>query len=135
MVIDIKKINTLDFNTDVAVGVGLPIGTTNKFYLNYETSEQVKDNLRNLLLTIKGERVFNPRFGCNLYNKLFDPNTTQLTDSIESDIKQSVSEFMPFINLQSIEINSDNNTVIIKVPYSVPDFKFQDILIVSVDRG
>ena len=42
---------------------------------------------------------------------------------------------MPFINLQSIEINSDNNIVIIKVPYSVPDFKFQDILIVSVDRG
>ena len=46
---NVRKIGRLDFEPDVAIGVGLPFGTNNIFNLNYETKEQVKDNLRNLV--------------------------------------------------------------------------------------
>ena len=47
------------------IGIKTPIrlkkGTL--FDMSYEVSDQIADNLRNLLLTNKGERLGNPAFG------------------------------------------------------------------------
>jgi len=131
----IRKINRLDFEPDVAIGIGLPFGTNNNFNLNYETKEQVKDNLRNLLLTIKGERVFNPRFGSDLYKKIFEPNTPALVNSIQTSIKTSIAEFMSYITLVDVSVIENGNSLSIHVSYSVPDFRFDDILLIDVNRG
>jgi len=79
--------------------------------LNYETKEQIKDNLRNLILTIKGERVFNPRFGCDVYKLVFDPNTIDLRQSISTTIENAVEEFLPYITIEEIVVNDDNFNV------------------------
>ncbi len=140
MVRDVKRIPRLDFEPDVAIGVGLPFGTNNNFNLNYETKEQIKDNLRNLILTIKGERVFNPRFGCDVYKLVFDPNTIDLRQSISTTIETAVEEFLPYITIEEIVVNDDNfnvdnNILKIVIAYSVPQFKFEDYLQLEIDRG
>ena len=60
----VPKIYPNDINPNTVIGVGFPlhVGMWNK---NYNTSAQVKDNLRNLILTMKGERVMQPEFGCD----------------------------------------------------------------------
>ena len=132
---NVRKIGRLDFEPDVAIGVGLPFGISNVFNLNYETKEQVKDNLRNLVLTIKGERVFNPRFGCDVYKLIFDPNTAQLELSIRNTLTDAINEFLPYINLIDVVTERNDTTLTIKIAYSIPDFRVEDVLTVSVDTA
>ena len=62
---------------DYAIGLSLPIQISNvAFKQNYTEIEQLKTNIKNLLLTKRGERLMNPLFGTgvsagNILNPLF----------------------------------------------------------------
>ena len=58
-----------DLNPDVKIGLSLPMDHTDGsgFFPGTETAlSQTGSNIRNLLLTNKGERVGQPDFGCEL---------------------------------------------------------------------
>ena len=61
-----KKVvkDTKEFN-NFAYGITLPVqrGNTGYFSQAFNSFEQAKSNLKNLLLTRKGERIFQPNFG------------------------------------------------------------------------
>ena len=68
--------NTFVIDTqDKSVGVALPFKSANNGYfaVNYTTKEQIKTNLRNLILTEPGERLSNPKFGTPLRKFIFEP--------------------------------------------------------------
>ena len=56
------------------------------FALSYTTLQQTKSNMRNLVLTNKGERVMHPEFGCDIYKLLFNNITPSIIDQIKSNI-------------------------------------------------
>ena len=64
-------IDTEEFN-DYAVGLSLPLknGDGGFFEQNLTTFDQARSNLKNLLLTKKGERVLQPNFGSGLQDLL-----------------------------------------------------------------
>ena len=84
------RYNPLDFEPDVAVGVLLPFNgdapgrTFNQNYASgsvsgasvfaqsYSTEDQAISNLKNLLLTRKGERFMQPDFGTRIFDSLFE---------------------------------------------------------------
>ena len=66
------RINPLDLKKNTAIGVMLPLGGTPIFKSSYTTEEQTLSNLKNLLLTRKGERPFQPEFGTEIYSLLFE---------------------------------------------------------------
>lgn len=116
------RINPLDLQKNIAIGVSLPFkGPSGPFNKTYSTREQIKSNLINLLLTNKGERVFNPDFGTNLKKTLFEGITDDTTDLIKNLIITNVNIFIPSININNITINShkDNNTINIVLNYSI----------------
>ena len=57
-----------DLNPDVFIGISLPLdyGSQGFFNKTRTTLQQTRSNIRNLLLTIKGERLGNPTFGSDL---------------------------------------------------------------------
>ena len=65
------KIHPLDLKKNVAIGVMLPLGGAPIFKSSYTTEEQAISNLKNLILTRKGERPFQPLFGTDVYSLLF----------------------------------------------------------------
>ena len=72
---------------DVALGIKLPFGSgQSNFALNYTTLDQAKTDVVNLLLTHKGERFMQPRFGTNLRRFLFQPNTSRLEGEIREEV-------------------------------------------------
>ena len=83
--------------------------------------QQTISNLKNLLLTVKGERVAQPTFGSNIYNILFDNYTTEFDSQIESTIKESVATWLPHVLINNIIIDSqpDDNMVRISVVFSI----------------
>jgi|TARA_R110001592_G_scaffold33285_2_gene115507 phage baseplate assembly protein W len=101
-----------DLNEDTFIGCELPMTyTSNGFFNRTKTALiQSKSNIKNLLLTNKGERLGNPTFGTNLLSLVFSQENTDLESRVEEEIRSAMSEFLPFINIVSIETNfSDTN--------------------------
>jgi len=93
---------------DIALGIKLPFGGgQSNFALNYTTLDQAKTDLVNLLLTHKGERYMQPNFGTNLRRFLFQPNTSRIEGEIRSEILDTIKFWLPFINLNRIDIIRD----------------------------
>ena len=124
--------NDVDENNPIGVGFPLTIGTQNQ---NFFTSQQVHDNLRNLILTMKGERPMNPTFGCDIYYLLFEQlNDDTIQEAAFDAVTSAVSEWMPAVNIRDLELNSryDENLVIVKIFYSVNGWSADNVLNLEV---
>jgi len=103
-----KRYNPIDLLPDVAVGVKLPFvgkdGTL--FQLSYSTEDQAISNLKNLILTRRGERILQPLFGTNLQDSLFEQNDTLLKDSIETSIIEAVEFWLPYISITELNVQT-----------------------------
>ena len=114
------RVNPLDLQKNIAIGVSLPFnGPAGPFNKTYSTQEQAKSDLINLLLTNKGERVFNPDFGTDLKPVLFEPITEDIIPLIKSLIVDSVNTYVPAVIVSDITIkkDEDQNTISITVTY------------------
>jgi len=117
------------------VGIKTPLrrgyGRSGIFDMHFNIRDQISDNLKNLLLTNHGERLGLYDFGANLR-----PLTTELHSQEDFDgeamsrIRDAVSKYMPFINLDSFESSfkqpPDSESVAqitIRILYSVPQLQ------------
>ena len=113
-----------DLNEDTYIGLELPLTHTQEGYFKRTKTalEQAKSNIKNLLLTNKGERLGNPTFGTNLLSLVFTQENTDLEARVEEEIRASMAEFLPFINIVSIETNfSEENmsTAIVNLRFTL----------------
>jgi phage baseplate assembly protein W len=64
-------------------------------------------SVRNLVLTAQGERFFNPILGSKVSRLLFE-NVDEITASaIQEEIKTTINNFEPRVNLLSVEVSPD----------------------------
>ena len=71
------------------------------FKMHFDIENQIQDNLKNLIMTQKGERLGFSDFGTNLraiYSNT-SLNEDQVADYAANEIKQTVSKYMPSISL------------------------------------
>lgn len=115
----IKKIDPRDLNKNIAIGIALPFNGNSVFRKTFTTQEQVKYNIINLILTNKGERVFNPNFGSDLRRFLFEGLSDDNLDLIQSNIIDSVSIYIPEIQIDNINLDTEDNNLKILVNYSM----------------
>ena len=103
-----KRYNPIDLLPDVGVGVKLPFVTKegNLFQLSYSTEEQAISNLKNLILTRRGERILQPLFGTNLQDSLFEQNDNLLKESIETNIIEAVEFWLPYISITELNVQT-----------------------------
>lgn len=92
------------------IGVTLPFNNPNGiFNKSFTNRDQVLSNLRNLLLTAKGERYFEPEFGTNIRAVLFEniTNEEEFSTRLRDEISSAISKWLPYlvINQLSIELN------------------------------
>ena len=97
------RVNPIDLQPNVAVGISLPFNTSNVFTSTYSTKDQVKYNLINFILTNKGERLFNPNFGSSIKEYLFESITGETEDSMKDTLSAELSTYFPEIIVTSIK--------------------------------
>jgi phage baseplate assembly protein W len=119
----------LPTRTSLPIGIRTPLRLDDKnlFAMTYLVSEQVHDNLRNLLLTNWGERLGFYNFGANLRELTSElSNIDAFDEEAISRIRSAVTKWMPFVILKNFVSEIDNerniNTGIVKISitYSVP---------------
>jgi phage baseplate assembly protein W len=115
----VVRIDPRDLDKNRAVGVAIPFNAKGVFKSTYDTEDQIKSNLINLLLTYKGERIMNPEFGADLPRLIFEQITPETYKVIQDNIITNVNRFIPEIILTNIEINPDTdyNLLYINVSY------------------
>lgn len=122
---------------DKALGILLPYlaDTSGIFRQSYTTYEQIKTNLKNLLLTIKGERVMQPDFGTNIYKLLFENHTDDWEDELKDEIETAIGIWLPYIDLQDVSVKYANEydyklgIITVEVKYGLKfDYNFTDTI-------
>jgi len=96
----------------LGIGINKSSNSNGVFSTNYTTLTQAKDNLKNLILTKKGERLMNPEFGCDVWLVLFEQMDGATIESrIEATIVDAVDTWLPYLNLTSIVFDYDDNDI------------------------
>ena len=122
------RVNPLDLQKNIVIGVSLPFNAPGVFNKTYSTKDQIKSNLINLLLTDKGERIMNPEFGTDLRRSLFDNMTNSSSELLRFKIIDSINIFIPEILLGEVKVEPDfdYNTLNVTINYrlaisNIPD--------------
>lgn len=113
------RVNPLDLQKNIAIGVALPFDAPGVFRSTYTTKDQIKSNLVNLLLTDVGERVMNPGFGTNLRRFIFSGITETNIEELRLSLVSSISIYIPEITVQNITVtpNIDYNLISLSIDY------------------
>ena len=98
-----------DLNPDIFIGLKLPFNRDKSglFGRTQTTLEQAGSNIKNLLLTAKGERVMQPDFGSRLRELLFEQYTEDLSEKIKEEIQEAMSTWLPYIDIAKVDIIQD----------------------------
>ncbi len=109
------------------------------FFLNLNSDNQraIKADLMHLLLTRKGQRLYNPDFGTDLLKFIFQPNDSLTLDDIKQEVKNSVKKYLPKLMINNITVtpNEKNDYVAtIRIDYKITDdvFDIVDFVIIEV---
>jgi hypothetical protein len=121
-------------NSSIGPKLPLNVDKKNGFLMIDNYVDEVKQNLKILFLTSPGERVFIPNFGVGLRSYLFENKTTKLDSEIEARIKQQVSTYLPFVNINNISIFESpdmENMLYVRFDYFIKPLNFKDQLTLS----
>ena len=98
-----------DQDTRVSVGLQMPLGrqpgTTDGYFTSTKTTmDAVKEDIKMLLTTQRGERLFQPFLGMDIRRFLFEQITDDTVIQIENDIVDTFQIWLPFVELREIDI-------------------------------
>ena len=98
----------LDGDENIAIGIALPItkGNSGYFQQEYITIHQLKHNIKNLILTMKGERPMLPTFGTEIYSVLFEQDDGTMSEKIKESVIEALRNWLPFVRLENLEVLS-----------------------------
>lgn len=89
-------------------------------------AKSIIQSLRNLLATRKGEIAFNPQFGINIEDKLFDLMDDGARLQILTDVFDAVDRFEPRVKLRrgksAVVFFEDDNKIEVDLIFSIEGF-------------
>ena len=84
-------------------------------------SSAIARSIRNIVFTSPGEKFFNPDFGSRISESLFENVDDVSALAIEDEIKSSIINFEPRVNLLSTNVvpNPDDNEMNVTIEYEI----------------
>jgi uncharacterized protein len=108
---------------------GLAVAATN--------AEIVRGQVIDALMTNQGERVFRPRYGCDIQAALFDPRDELVRRDAANIIRKRLEDFVPrcIVRDISVEAPADSTVLYVNITYK-PSVLAADVTVaVPVDAG
>ena len=78
-------------------------------------------SVRNLVLTRPGEKFFNPNLGSRVYETLFDNMDEVSASIVEDDIRDTIDNYEPRVDLIEVIVNPDydNHAFDVVIKYNI----------------
>ena len=86
-----------------------------------KNSSAIARSIRNIVFTQPGEKFFNPNFGSRISESLFENIDDASADVIRDEIRSSIRNFEPRVNLLSVIVrpNFDFNEMNVTIKYEI----------------
>lgn len=109
-------------------------GINGFFGFNTTIEDATKEDIKNLLLTRKGERVIYKDYGTNVYSMLFEQKTPDMKNRIRFDVVEQIKKYVPTAKIENINVyfkedipiisqysklQLDDNSVLVILQYSI----------------
>lgn len=111
----------------------------------------VKQSVRNIVLTNRGERIYKRDFGGDIYKLLFENATTQTILLAEAQIRTALKAYEPRIDVLAVNVNTidskspttemisrfnllDQNALLINVVYRIINTEQTQNISITVER-
>lgn len=96
-------------------------------------NDTVFQGLKMLLLTIPGEKINDPEYGCGLLKYVFDYDSENLRNDIKNNIFEQVSRYMPFINLSDINFQKKDEILYLSIKYYIGNIDNNDLITIPLN--
>jgi phage baseplate assembly protein W len=99
-------------------------------------SDAIKRSLKNIILTDKLERPYNPEFGSDIRRRLFETHDGTVADEIASDIEFAVKNFEPRVRLLDVRVDEriEQNGVFITIVFRAVNQTESEVVNFFVER-
>ena len=89
--------------------------------IGLKNTSAIARSLKNIVFTQPGEKFFNPDFGSRITESLFENVDDVSALAIEDEIRSSIINFEPRVNLLNVSVNPnvDNNEMNVVIQYEV----------------
>ena len=103
-----------------------------KDVLRFVNENAVSRAIRNLILTDKRERLYQPKIGSNIRKMLFEPMGDSTAQLISMFIQTTITDYEPRARVLSVEVtpNYENNSYLITINFMV--INKQDPVIINI---
>jgi len=122
------------------ININFPFKNSDKgFFLDLNSNDNaaIKADLMHLILTRKGQRLYNPEFGTDLLKFIFEPEDTMSLNNIKSEITSVVKKYLPKLQITSIDVVQSQESeyaAVVTINYTITDdvFTTSDIVIINI---
>jgi phage baseplate assembly protein W len=104
--------------------------------MTQQSKRAIKSDLMHLLLTNKGERLYQPEFGTDLKKYLFEPNIVTVQANIREEIQKAIDKYIPNLIVDKLEVNpidEEEHSVIVKLEYTVTNNTFTESDFITIE--
>ena len=99
---------TADANTFIGRGIAFPMRVDSTGSIAMVTGpEDVDRSILMVLSTAKGERLMRPRFGCDIWDQLFDPINHNTLGRMEHSVREALAMWEPRITVEEVVPEAD----------------------------
>jgi phage baseplate assembly protein W len=86
-----------------------------------KNEDAIKQSVKHIVMTLRGEKPFRPFFGASISSALFENFDATLIDDIALSIEDALTAYEPRVEVNDVEVleNIDDNTLDITINYTI----------------
>jgi phage baseplate assembly protein W len=99
-------------------------------------AKAIKADLLHLLLTRKGQRLYNPEFGTRLLEYIYEPYDELTFSEVREEIDTAVKTYLPQVNLDNLTVEPSplsEYAVLVTIEYTITDNLFELSEIIQIN--
>jgi phage baseplate assembly protein W len=122
------------------ININYPFKDSRKgFFLDLNSDENaaIKADLMHLILTRRGQRLYNPDFGTDLLKFIFEPEDGMTLSAIKEEITFVVKKYLPKLKITEIIVEQSTASeyaAFVRIDYTITDdvFSMSDFVIINI---
>jgi len=97
------------------------VSALNRDLIGLKNESAIARSIRNLVLTLPGERPFSEKLGSNVSKSVFENMDNLSARIIEQEIEVTINNYEPRVNLLEVDVapNFDNNEFNVTIRYEI----------------
>jgi len=120
----LKKIKGSNFTESRSfkdLSVGFTRNANTKDVAIVKNDNAIKQSVKNLILTVPGEKPFQPEIGSRISELLFEPLDPFTSDSIKQEVINTISQYEPRVRIVNVFVkaNFDKNSFDVELRYQI----------------